>query len=129
MIYKAFLNTYTNEYIETIQEKSSFTTREDIGFKITFLNRLFSEKPRQFKNLKDYEEFLAKLDFKPYISLSWETITFSKGKSNISLGYNKEYDKITFMTQDKAFEDIEIKTILKLESLPISPQKYLLNQV
>lgn len=128
MIYKAFLNTYTNEYIETIQERDIITTGKDIGFKVTFLNRLFSEKPRQFKNLKDYEDFLAKLDFKPYISLSWETITFSKDKSNISLGYSREYDKITFMTQDKAFEDIKIKTLLKLEPLPISPQKYLLDK-
>ncbi|WP_291256109.1 radical SAM protein [Fusobacterium sp.] len=127
MVYKAFLNTYTNEYIETIQERNIFTSKEDIGFKITFLNRLFGEKPRQFKNLKDYEEFLAKLDFKPYLSLSWETLTFSKGNSNISLGYNKEYDKITFMTQDTVFEDIEMKKLLKLEPLSISPQKYLLN--
>mgnify|MGYP005887094147 CR=1 FL=1 len=128
MVYKAFLNTYTNEYIETIQERSLINSGQDIGFKVTFLNRLFNEKPRQFKNLKDYEEFLTKLDFKPYISLSWETITFSKGKSNISLGYNREYNKITFMTQDKAFEDIKIKTILQLKTLSISPQNYLLDQ-
>ena len=128
MIYKAFLNTYTNEYIETIQERESFTIGKDTGFKITFLNRLFSEKPRHFKNLKDYETFLAKLDFKPYLSLSWETITFSKEKFSISLGYNSEYNKITFMTQDKFFEDIEIKKLLQLETLSISPQNYLLNK-
>lgn len=128
VIYKVFFNTYTNEYIETIQERSVLLSEQDIGFKITFLNQLVNEKPRQFKNLKDYKEVLNKLDFKTYLSLSWETIIFSKGKYSISLGYNREYDKITFMTLDKNFDDIEIKNLLKLESLSISPQNYLLNQ-
>lgn len=126
MIYKAFLNTYTNEYIETIQERIQVFTREDVGFKISFLNRLFTDKPKQFKNLDDYSNFLAKLEFKPYIELNWETTTLSKKDCNISLGYNKEYNKITFMTQDRALEDREIRNLLQLKSLNIAPQKYLI---
>lgn len=125
MIYKAFLNTYTNEYIETIQERVQVSINGDTGFEVTFFNRLFNNKPRHFKELNEYSDFLSKLDFKPYIELNWETTTLSKKDSNISLGYCKEYDKITFMTQDKTFEDIETRKFLQLESLTVAPQKYI----
>ena len=128
MVYKAFLNTYTNEYIETIQERVQILANGDTGFEVLFLNRLFNNKPRQFKELKEYSDFLSKLDFKFYIELNWETTTLSKKDFNISLGYCKEYDKITFMTQDKSYEDIEIRNLLQLKSLTISPQKYIINR-
>lgn len=127
MIYKTFLNTYTNEYIETIQERVKVFSNGDTGFEISFLNRLFSDKPRYFKDLDEYSNFLSKLDFKPYTELHWETITLSKKEINISLGYNKEHNKITFMTQNKIFEDVEIRSLLKLKSLDIAPQKYIIS--
>lgn len=127
MIYKAFLNTYTNEYIETIQERRKINVNGDYAFEVAFLNRLFNDKPRQFKNLEEYENFLSKLDYSPYIELEWETITFSKGDSHISLGYSKKYNKITFMTQDKIFDDFYIKNLLQLTTLSTSPQKYIIS--
>lgn len=77
-----------------------------------------------------YEElflvFSYSLFFKPYVELNWETITLSKGDISISLGYNKEKNKITFMTQNKNLKDLEVKRLLKLENLSIAPQRYLL---
>lgn len=70
--------------------------------------------------------FSYSLFFKPYIELNWKIITLSKGEISISLGYNKEKNKITFMTQNKNLKDLEVKRLLKLENLSIAPQRYLL---
>lgn len=126
MVHKVFSNSYINEYIEIIQEIKEVEIEGEKGFEVLFLNRLFSDKPRQAKNLDEYVKFLGKLDFKPYLELNWETITLSKGEISISLGYNKENNKITFMTQNKSLKDLEVKRLLKLENLSIAPQRYLL---
>lgn len=126
MVHKVFSNSYINEYIEIIQEIKEVEVEGEKGFEVLFLNRLFNDKPRQTKNLDEYVKFLGKLDFKPYLELNWETITLSKGDISISLGYNKEKNKITFMTQNKNLKDLEVKRLLKLENLSIAPQRYLL---
>ena len=126
MVHKVFSNSYINEYIEIIQEIKEVEVEGEKGFEVLFLNRLFNDKPRQTKNLDEYVKFLGKLDFKPYLELNWETITLSKGEISISLGYNKENNKITFMTQNKSLKDLEVKRLLKLENLSIAPQRYLL---
>nr|WP_241634552.1 radical SAM protein [Fusobacterium gastrosuis] len=129
MIYKIYKNNHSTFFIEIIQNIELIKEKnKDNEVNIKFFNRIFNSEPKKIHidELNAYKNYMLNINFEAFLELDWETTSFRKGNSIISIAYIKKYNKITFMSSTKIQDNFLYKE-LKLKTLDKNVQTYIIS--